>query len=164
MVECNTLEVEAALRGTVLEWAFKTDLPVDTIIMVSCLRYYEDFNGWHFQWPVFEDRVLCQPITDKLTGAQGKIDLVPSEAEAIQRMLKNGADDWRGIRSIVDDALHLRCHLVPYQRKRLADFGEGNRNLSGREVYRSGERLFVTKELSLRFPSNEYQRTTRRRS
>ncbi|RYD84907.1 MAG: hypothetical protein EOP84_04165 [Verrucomicrobiaceae bacterium] len=164
MVECKTLEVEVALRGDVLDWAFKTDLPVDTIIMVSCLRYYEDFNGQHIQWPIFEDRVLCQPITDHLTGAEGKIDLLPSEAEAIQAMLKNTGDDWRGIRSIVDDALHLRCHLVHYQKKRLGEFGENNRNLSGPDVYRSGEYLFVTKTVSLQFPSNEYLRTRRRPS
>ena len=163
MVECKTLEVEATLRGEVLDWSFKTDLPVDTIIMVSCLRYYEDFNGLHFQWPIFQDRVLCQPITDKLTGAEGKIDLVPSEAEAIEQLLKNSSD-WKGIRSVVDDALHLRCLLVHYQKKRLADFGENNRNLSGPEVYHGKVSRTVSKEVSLRFPSDEYLRTRRQNS
>jgi hypothetical protein len=158
MVECKVMKVDAAIGGDVLDWSFKTDLPVDSIIQVSCLRDYEDSNGRVFQWPIFEDRVFCRPVADGLNGAQGRIELVPSEAEAIPRLLR--VCPGLEIRSIVDDAVRLRCHLVPYQRVRLADFGEGNRNLVGPDVYQSGERRFVTKELSLPYPSIEYQRAT----
>ena len=164
MVECQTLDVEAGIQGEVLAWAFKTDLPTKTIVMVSCIRYYKDFDGRNFQWSIFEDRVFCEPIDDDLNGAEGEIDLVSSEADAIQRVLAIHAEEWRGIRSIKDDALHLRCHLVPYQRERLDDYGENNRQLIGPEVYQSGEGFFVTKELKLRFPSNEFQCTTSCRS
>jgi hypothetical protein len=152
------MEVEAAIQGDVLGWRFRTDLPVDTIIQVSCYRDYEDSNGRVFQWPIFEDRVFCRPIEDGANGAEGKIELVPSEAEAIPQLLR--ICPGLKVRSIVDDALRLRCHLVPYQRVRLADFGEGNRNLVGPEVDQNGERRFVTKEASLPYPSTEYERAT----
>lgn len=158
MIECKIMEVEAAIRGDVLDWRFKTDLPVKTIIQVSCYRDYEGSNGRAFQWPIFEDRVFCLPIAGGLNGAEGRIELVPSEAEAIPRLLRicPGLE----IRSIVGDALRLRCHLVHYQRVRLEDFGEGNRNLVGPDVDEEGERHFVTKEVSLPYPSTEYERAT----
>ena len=162
MIECRILDVECVLQEKTLTWSFRTDLPIETIMMISCFRYYKDFEGRQFKWPIYEDRVFCQPTTGNYNGNNGEIDLELAESDSIQSIFDIHTEDWRGIMLSVYDAIHFRCHLVPYQRERLDDFGENNKELSGPEVYQNGDCFFVTQELSLSYTSKKYKRTTRR--
>jgi hypothetical protein len=46
--------------------------------------------------------------------------------------------------------LTLRFTLVPYQRERIDEFGEGNVYLEGKEIISSGGRNHLTKEVVLK--------------
>lgn len=156
-VICNKFNVNAKRTGSTLHISLSTDLPDDTIIMVSISRsYWEKGKETEYAQDYFSGKSTVGEWRKwhkfEIYNEKWVLNLQRHRKKLSRISLGFGID-------YISDNIRVRM-IVPINQKN-AQFGKGNVNLSGSAVETDGLRV-IRGEKDLYYPVNSMEKVKRR--